>query len=348
MGDIFSSQWVDTEEYYKRIRRFKWISHQTDSRNRPVSGKHIYLTLAGNHDIGYGEETESYHINRYVNNFGPLNREWIIDVRQNGTSSDSRPHRVAILNAMNLDKTRNEQYRRQTWGFVRQLAAARRQTPDVPLILFLHIPLNKPGGVCVDLPETRYLNGFVDYQDYLSPVTSAYLLHCLAPTLVFNGHDHSGCLSAYSVDSTVKAPIVLSSTSRVINHIDDLCGMTFQELDAHQTELEPFIQDSISSISSKDMPKASSWTTVEVTVRSAMGAYGGAAGIFDIRRTPQDSLLQTAPAARVSNRDVVVQANGCEYQYREVPFANHLVIRVLLVVDLASFMVLSALFLVLR
>ncbi|KAJ1964165.1 hypothetical protein GGI12_001595 [Dipsacomyces acuminosporus] len=345
MGDIFSSQWIDMEEYRKRFDRFRWISRQVDGQNRSTEGRHIYLTLAGNHDIGYGEETEPYHIERYESSFGMLNKEWVVDIGgDRGTSVP--PHRAAIINAMNLDKTRSVQFRRQTWEFVHKLAALRRQEPDTPLILFLHIPLDKPSGVCVDSPDIRYLDGYIDYQDYLTPATSAYLLHCLSPAFIFNGHDHNGCVSAFKVDSSIKTPIQLSGTDKTIQGITDFCSLSFEDLDANESALEEFIHSSISTLSSADMSSTinASWTTTEITVRSAMGAYGGASGIFDIRHRPH----KHTESARVSDRDVVVYANGFEYQYSELLFGDHLIIRVLLIVDVVSFFVLSAVFVLLK
>ncbi|KAJ2790089.1 hypothetical protein H4R20_007073, partial [Coemansia guatemalensis] len=225
MGDIFSSQWVRKAEYYKRIERFNWISGRSTALNKPVHTRtsHAHLFLAGNHDIGYGAETRPYHINRYVNNFGPLNSEWMVDIDYNrARKSVGGLHQFAILNAMNLDLTENTQFRNETWSFVERLAAKRARHPEIPLALLLHIPLSKPGGICVLEPETRYRNGSVHYQDYLSPVTSAYLLHCLTPTLIFNGHDHHGCLSAYSVKHSTVQPVPLGDSGKQLQYSEDL------------------------------------------------------------------------------------------------------------------------------
>ncbi|KAJ1932068.1 hypothetical protein FBU59_006495, partial [Linderina macrospora] len=205
MGDIFSCQWVSREEYYRRLHRFKWISYQEDELNNTIPSSHIHYTMAGNHDIGYGEETEPYHIARYTNNFGPLNLDFHV------SAGEGKPlHHVAILNAMNLDKSRNKEYQAEVWEFVNKLADDRRENPEIPLLLFLHIPLSKPDGVCIDVAKTKYFDGFVSYQDFLSPTTSAYLLHCLKPTFVFNGHDHRGCVAAHRVvdSSSLKIELI--------------------------------------------------------------------------------------------------------------------------------------------
>ncbi|KAJ1886837.1 hypothetical protein LPJ66_009431, partial [Kickxella alabastrina] len=285
MGDIFSSQWVSRAEYYKRIHRFKWISNQIDARNNTIDGgDHRHFYLAGNHDIGYGEETRAYHINRYTNNFGPLNREWLVDI--GGTVTDDQHdnehnvasaglHRVVVLNAMNLDATRMEKYRHEAWDFVRSLAGERSKHPDIPLILFLHIPLNKPDGVCEPQPTIILDDGFVAYQDYLSPATSAYLLHCLKPTIVFNGHDHNGCLATHAVWPETNTPVILGASGRVLTSTEDLCSLTLDELDVYSSKIEDFAQSTISTTGSSNMTGASAWTAIEITVRSAMGAYNG-------------------------------------------------------------------------
>ncbi|KAJ2416838.1 hypothetical protein H4218_003809 [Coemansia sp. IMI 209128] len=341
MGDIFSCQWISKEEYYRRIHRFKWISHQVDSKNRSLSGNHIYYHIAGNHDIGYGEETEPYHINRYTNNFGPLSREWLSRI---GDST----HRFAILNAMNLDKTRRIQYRQQAWQFVHQLVAERRERPDIPLILFSHIPLHKHAGACVASPSIKYHKGFVVYQDYLSPATSAYLLHCLAPTFVLSGHDHSGCQAAHSVKTSASQAIPLGMTDKSLRSSEDLCSLTLEEIDEFQAEIEEFARQTVMPATGFDDVGTSAWDTLEVTVRSAMGEFGGAAGVFDIRATDHSRQPSPQRHARTFGRIVAARANGYEYQYREVLLGNHLGVRVLLVVDLVSCLVVPAVLLLLK
>ncbi|KAJ2548883.1 hypothetical protein EV175_004658 [Coemansia sp. RSA 1933] len=335
MGDIFSSQWVKRDEYYKRIERFKWISQRVDSLNRTVRSNRIYLYLAGNHDIGYGDETRSYHTTRFVNNFGPLNRKWTVDI-------NGRLHRMAILNAMNLDKTRMRQYRVEAWDFVHGLAADSAKMPDLPLILFLHIPLYKPNGVCVANATTVYRDGFIRYQDYLSPATSAYLLHCLSPTLVFNGHDHNGCVATHSTDANAsRMPIALGDSAKM------LCNLTLEDLDMYQSELDEFALGTMSSSSSTtgsaEAGNDTALSAIEITVRSSMGAYHGTTGIFDISRVRK----QPIPISNLNvlGRNVQVDAGEYTYRYREIPFGHHLVVRVLLVTNIVSCFVIPAILL---
>lgn len=341
MGDIFSSQWVNVNEYYKRIRRFKWITYQNDWHNASTAGKHLHYYLPGNHDIGYGSETRPYHVNRYLNNFGPLNRDWIIDfsvLSGHGNVSGSSLHRIAILNAMNLDKTKHEQYRRQTWEFVRYLMKERQRQPEIPLVLFLHIPLSKPaaGSYCVKDPVFSYQDGSVRYQDYLSPSATAYILHCLQPTVLLNGHDHKGCVAAHRiVDASSNDPLSSLQTA------NDLCNLTYEQFDSRQDEIESFAQQTILPISASALRETNGtevpWSTIEITVRSSMGAYDGTTGIFDISPIRRNQTQQNS--ARVwSHRNVAAKAaaSGYEYVYREVAFGYHIHIRVLAVVDLIS------------
>ncbi|KAJ2664507.1 hypothetical protein IWW48_000760 [Coemansia sp. RSA 1200] len=335
MGDIFSSQWVKQSEYDKRIERFKWISQRVDGRNNTIRSNHTNMYMAGNHDVGYGYETRAYHIRRFEDNFGPLNRKWTVDI-------DGRTHRMVILNAMNLDKTRMRQYREDAWDFVHGLVADIADQPDVPLILFLHIPFHKPDGVCVTSAKTEHRNGFVRYQDYLSPTTSAYLLHCLSPVLVFNGHDHNGCVAGHSVHASAGNHLKLGDSGKVLQSGSDMCNLTLQELDMYQPEIQEFALRTMSSMTGHAAGASTSLSTIEVTVRSCMGAYHGATGIFDISRNHQQ---QTTFDVRVLGRSVQVSIDGYTYKYQEILLGHHLVVRVLLVANLISCFVVSVMFL---
>ncbi|KAJ2241025.1 hypothetical protein GGI13_007479 [Coemansia sp. RSA 455] len=229
---------------------------------------------------------------------------------------------------MNLDKTRNIQYRQQAWQFVQQLVAERQERPDIPLILFSHIPLHKPAGACVASPSIRYQNDFVEYQDYLSPTTSAYLLHCLAPTFVLSGHDHNGCQAAHSVKTGVSQAIPLGAAGKSLRSASDLCSLTFEELDEFQTEIEEFVRQTVTPASGFDSAGTNAWDTLEVTVRSAMGEFDGAAGIFDIHKSGHYHPSSPQRYARALGRNVLASADGYEYRYREVMLGNHLAIRV--------------------
>ncbi|KAJ2723542.1 hypothetical protein GGI07_002580 [Coemansia sp. Benny D115] len=352
MGDIFSSQWVSKSEYYKRIHRFKWISNQIDSQNNTVSGSHLYYYLAGNHDIGYGEETRLYHIARYNNNFGPLNRMWYVNTFNNEDNNSGKTskglHQIAILNAMNLDKTRKEEYRKDTWDFVFDLVKLRAARPDIPLVLFLHIPLNKPSGMCEPHPRIEFVDGFVSYQDYLSPTVSAYLLHCLNPTIVFNGHDHNGCLATHKIQNQpISLPIALGDSEKTLQSATDLCNMSLEELDAYSLEIEQFAQRTVYSTAASNISAGfDSWSTIEITVRSAMGAYNGVTGIFDISyvEKPFATGDQHQSARSSSTRKMQVFGSrqmeslvgNNEYRYREVALGHHLIVRILLITDLVS------------
>ncbi|KAJ2453219.1 hypothetical protein EV183_002373 [Coemansia sp. RSA 2336] len=317
MGDMFSSQWVNKEEYYRRIARLKWITNWSDHQPE-------FMFLAGNHDIGYGAETRQYHINRYTNNFGPLNHEWMV----NNGSSAGRPVQFALLNAMHLDSTREARYRESAWDFVLHLAARRALHPETPLVLFLHIPLDKPSGVCTASPTTVFKDAHVKYQDYLSPTTTAFLLHCLSPTLVFNGHDHEGCLAAHIVRRALEQP----ATQR-LQTSGDLCRMNLAELDARQAEVEQFAQATLRTVKSSEIASnGASDMVIETTVRSAMGMYGGATGILDI-------LLNSTKKTDhlwVSGRDFAWSLGGYQFRYRQVQLGNHLILRALLITDIVA------------
>ncbi|KAJ1808375.1 hypothetical protein LPJ56_004723 [Coemansia sp. RSA 2599] len=258
-----------------------------------------------------------------------------------------------MLNAMNLDATRIGEYREETWNFVRHLAAERAKTPDIPLILFLHIPLSKPAGVCESNPQTRHKDGFVAYQDYLSPAASAFILRCLKPTFIFNGHDHHGCLAIHSVQEGSDLSNYPSSLATHLRPGKDICELSVEELDAHSSEIDAFAKSTMSVVNGSVAATNSSWTTIEITVRSAMGDYGGVAGIFDISRSSsvaaQEGDGTSSPArdigskrllSAVSRREMTASADGYRYQYREVALGHHLAVRILAIADLVSMLVL--------
>ncbi|KAJ2782570.1 hypothetical protein H4R18_002199 [Coemansia javaensis] len=337
MGDLFSSQWVSAREHALRVARFRWITGEADAQPAaatakdgavqplPARGAHEYLHLAGNHDIGYGSETRPFHIRRFADSFGPLNMHWAVEVA-------GHRHHFAVVNAMNLDPTRHAHFRNETWRFVRGLARRRAEQPDVPLALFLHIPLSKPAGVCVESPVSRHTDdGFVRYQDYLSPAASAYLLHCLAPTLVLNGHDHAGCVATHAVRPRAEHPAALGASGRALHAAPDLCAMDLDELDRFRPEIERFAADTVAA----PAPGAAPRLVVEATVRSTMGAYDGATGILDIaarRAAPLEPRVHTS-----AHGFALDPGRGWfTYRYREIRLGNHLVVRALAIVNVVA------------
>ena len=71
--------------------------------------------------------------------------------------SSKAGHLLGVVNALNIDKSRNQvnytfilistfkELSNQTWNHLKLLA---EESKSMPLILFLHIPLFKPKGVC--------------------------------------------------------------------------------------------------------------------------------------------------------------------------------------------------------
>ncbi|KAJ2845735.1 hypothetical protein J3B02_004600, partial [Coemansia erecta] len=256
-------------------------------------------------------------------------------------------HRVAMINAMNLDATQISEYRQETWNFIQRLAAERAETPDIPLLLFLHIPLSKPAGVCEPKPTIRLRDGFVAYQDYLSPITSAFILHCLKPTIVFNGHDHHGCLAMHSVYESSDPPIYLSSLNMYLQSGKDICALSLEQLDMHSAEISAFAQSTMSVVNGSMATANSSWSAIEVTARSAMGDYGGVTGVFDISCLASDICSKELLLHAASRREMTASKDRYRYQYREVALGHHLVVRILAITDLVSLLVLPLIWLVL-
>jgi hypothetical protein len=88
LGDIFSSQYMDNEEFLNRLRRFN--ANFVPSLKSEHSAKMINLT--GNHDIGYGDDLPEHRLRWFERFFGPQNIEYQVD-----------DHVFVILNSMSLD-----------------------------------------------------------------------------------------------------------------------------------------------------------------------------------------------------------------------------------------------------
>lgn len=112
-------------------------------------------------------------------------------------------HIVGVVNSMAVEQTKLEELHLETLGMIEQLKY-QRQTSNKPLILLTHIPLHKPSGSCPgDDPYTKIGNhGFITVQNLWLENTTQWILDELQPILVFDGHDHSGCI--YKHNNTQK------------------------------------------------------------------------------------------------------------------------------------------------
>lgn len=66
LGDLVSSHDLGASDWEKRVRRYRWIMQDV---------KVPMVSIAGNHDIGYGAVQQSHWSQRFERDFGTLNGE---------------------------------------------------------------------------------------------------------------------------------------------------------------------------------------------------------------------------------------------------------------------------------
>ncbi|RHZ86240.1 hypothetical protein Glove_53g92 [Diversispora epigaea] len=286
LGDLFSSQWINDQEFERRVKRYKWIFG--DPRGEY---KHEFINLTGNHDIGYNRDITKHRADRWEKEFGKMSfnrripsKEQILSTN-NIDEDNKKYHRLAVINSMNIDGPAwDEQLRYKTWSFLDELAEEREQENyQTPLILLMHIPIFKKEGLCVDGPMTVVdEHKFIIEQNHLSYNASKFILTKLKPKFIFAGHDHEGC-----------------DITHVIHMNDDgeysLKAYRTFDFEARKKEFDYSDGDK-------------TWIIREITVRSVMGEFGGNAGLFEIHKKTKDD----------GNEEF-------EYNYSSCPFViNHI------------------------
>jgi len=107
-----------------------------------------------------------------------------------------------VINALNIDSSKDKELSNQTWNHMVALAEE-SVSKNLPLILFLHVPLYKPAGFCRDDPKIHYnTEGYVTEQAMISEESTIFILENLKPIFVFDGHDHFGCKYQHNNQTT--------------------------------------------------------------------------------------------------------------------------------------------------
>ena len=212
LGDLLDGGWLtaDDETFDATARRFerifRWPSRRDALGDAPTSSetqvKKKYLSVHGNHDVGYASRAESFPEirKRHESRFGVSNYV----ERVGGVD-------VVGVNAMALDGDPRSEAAKETWAFVDALSVQQnvssRNRP--PRVLVTHLPLPKASyapGSCgesrfgpVIQPRTRRTRRGVEYQDYLSDASARRLLRATQPSLVLAGHDHDRCAARHEI-----------------------------------------------------------------------------------------------------------------------------------------------------
>ena len=210
LGDLLDGGWLtaDDETFDATARRFerifRWPSRRDALGDAPTSSetqvKKKYLSVHGNHDVGYASRAESFpEIRaRHESRFGVSNYlERVGGVELVG------------VNAMALDGDPKSPATRDAWAFADALAGNGSASSSPPRVLVTHLPLPKASyapGSCgearfgpVIQPRTRRTRRGVEYQDYLSDASAARLLRAARPALVLAGHDHDRCAARHEI-----------------------------------------------------------------------------------------------------------------------------------------------------
>lgn len=190
LGDLFGhGARLDEEEWHAQRRRvdaaLRWPRDGEDSK---------YLTVVGNHDVGYAE------VMRYHPGMLARFEEWY--GRSNFVARVGGVDFVGV-NAMVLDG--HGPASNETWAFIDGLGEEKSQ---VPRVLLTHVPLPNPGQKCGPNRNSGVIPGRmigkppqVMYQDYLTEESAQRLLRAIEPALVLSGHDHDQCEVTHEYES---------------------------------------------------------------------------------------------------------------------------------------------------
>jgi hypothetical protein len=188
-----------------------------------ATGLRYVCFYCGSERLLNSAQVSKSRVRRFENAFGKVN-----------TKFEAAGHVIGIVNSMNIDASADrvrhamlqpcihsirpythssslsQALQSETWAHLRDLANETEQGKRV--LLFLHVPLHKDEGHCVDSPMIRYSyhqfpcrltsklhtdrdsGGFVAQQNMLSPASSDWILSRLRPKFIFDGHDHYGCV----------------------------------------------------------------------------------------------------------------------------------------------------------
>ncbi|KAK9479386.1 hypothetical protein V1514DRAFT_328487 [Lipomyces japonicus] len=258
LGDLFSSQWINDDEFEARAKR---LNNRIFTRHAPANNRPVFVNLSGNHDIGYAHDVTTSRVSRFEAQFGQLN--YVI-------STES--YRMIVFNSMSLDGSLddNDDGQADYANAVKQFLTDQMNI-DFPgsTILLTHVPLHKPAGVCADPPLFTYYdqnNSLIREQNMISQDYSTWLLDGFfsnRPGIIINGHDHEGCM------------VVHVNDRREHDHDHDHehgQGWRAVGLASGQARYEYTFPNQDFS--------ANRASVLELTVRSMMGEFGGNTGLL--------------------------------------------------------------------
>ena len=199
VGDLMDGgrEWEDNL-YVSDINEPKdrWIPEYQRFRDvfPAVEGVRISTTIPGNHDIGLGDGIRPARLNRFISHFSS----------SNSTSEiiETCNFELILLDTPSLLNTQDPSIHESPLTFLENLPDPR---PDVPRILFTHIPLYRtPDTSCGAYRESSrpiYYGGGYQYQNTLSEELTNRILDAMWPlAAIFTGDDHDYCLVEHTME----------------------------------------------------------------------------------------------------------------------------------------------------
>lgn len=298
LGDLFSSQWINDQEFDIRLARYRSIFVDPASTSQgsflqsfgffdmgTANSVPILINVTGNHDIGYGNDISQYRLSRWEQAFGKSNFITQVDIPDNIKNDQDDPSsssntvasklHLVVLNTMLLDgPASDERLRNQTWQFIQDAAAIKTINSRDKIVLLTHIPLHKEKGLCVDEPDIRleWDNTIIE-QTMLTPNTSLWILDHLKPDFILNGHDHFGCDVTHIKDW---------------NEPSSSGELHTEQHDGHAESESSWRAYPTSNVPMQNTEGQGRTAIREVTQRSMMAEFGGYAGLLEARVVASD------------------------------------------------------------
>ncbi|KAI9092598.1 Metallo-dependent phosphatase-like protein, partial [Phlyctochytrium arcticum] len=190
LGDIMDGgrQWTNDAQFDDELRRVHHVFEISDPTNTRVHW------MAGNHDIGFGNDIVPAAYTRFVDTFGPTN--FAVDIPGTEVS-------LIGLDTVSLSSGSHDQHGQppNTSSIPSQPKIERATSSSNPYrILLSHIPLHRPStsdcGPHRGNPPLREGIGY-QYQNLVVESLSGEILDRIKPVAVFSGDDHDWCTTEH-------------------------------------------------------------------------------------------------------------------------------------------------------
>ncbi|KAF9984959.1 hypothetical protein BGZ75_003500 [Mortierella antarctica] len=226
--DTIAGEDLDQHEYDSRVgphyRQQINIPQDADEREAiRESGRSLRLYMAGNHDIGFGDNIIRPSVKRFKDAFGSINYEVKVG-----------NHSLVVLDTLALSSDVQD-IRGESQQFLTQLE---QDSQMLPRILFTHVPLFRLDTTpCGKSRETKQLiinRGGYQYWNMVNATLSRDILRGIRPDVVFSGDDHDWCEIAHSLDGALIPEVTL----RTFSFAQGIQQPGFVMLSLHNPELK--------------------------------------------------------------------------------------------------------------